>query len=249
MKTCEKLLFMVTWVTHMRYKIDPSPISMTPLASSRQVCVSIVMSPYICHELHAGPSRRRNVTAMESAMVLACLSLSSSNREKECTNQQKPRSTFFVAFYIFHPYDLARLMQGSMMVLISSIYISWYYRILISWFKLSEENETLFTLCRPRCQKSMFFKSQQGSLTIHLHPIRSLTRTENTKRQSLSLPSLSEPLRPISFRATHNAADHRSCPSPAAPTLAACRRSTASSSSAHFLAAATSQGYQTRIFA
>jgi hypothetical protein len=75
--------------------------------------------------------------------------------------------------------------------------------------------------------------------------VRSLTRTENTKRQSVSL----RPLDPISSRATHTAADRRSCPSPATPTLAACRRNTASSSSAQFLAAATSPGSQSRIFA
>jgi hypothetical protein len=36
-----------------------------------------------------------------------------------------------------------------------------------------------------------FSKSQQSLSTIHLQLIRSLTRTENTKRQSLSLPPLS----------------------------------------------------------
>jgi hypothetical protein len=130
MTTCETPLSMEPWVVHMRYAIEPSPVSMRQLASSRRVCVGIVMSPYICRVLHAGSSRRNNVTATESAMVLACLLLSSSNRGKERTNRRKPRLTFFIAFYIYHPYIgirsgiLARLMQGSMMVLIPSI--SWY---------------------------------------------------------------------------------------------------------------------------
>jgi hypothetical protein len=76
---------------------------------------------------------------------------------------------------------------------------------------LMKKTRYIYSIQTPMSKINAFSKSQY---------VRSLTRTENTKRQSLSLPSLSGP---ISSRATHHAADCRSCPSPATPTLAACR--------------------------
>jgi hypothetical protein len=92
----------------------------------------------------------------------------------------------------------------------------------------------------------MFCKSQQtprrsispmSKFIVHASPISTPTQTQ---KAPVSLPS-----HPV----THSAAARLSCPSPSTPSLASCRHSSVSSSSAHSLAAAASSGPKSRIFA